>query len=375
MPPSRHPVVVVCPPGLESLVVAELAVIGVRGRTGAPGVVRAQVSTRELYLANATLAVASRVLVDGGSWPARTFEALIDGARSRPWDRWWDGDRPVRFRITAHRSRLHHTGAVEERLRTAIGAVAPARPEDPDALLVVVRLERDRLSLRIDSSGAALHRRGWRGPAAKAPLRETLAAACLVGAGWVPGSPLLDPFCGSGTIAIEAARRVAGKPPGSDRTFGFQAWPSFAPGTWASVRAEIDARPALGGSARSGSGLILASDRDAGAVAAARANAERAGVADLVEIRQGAVSTVVDPPAGTGWLVSNPPWGGRVKGGDPRNLYARLGQVARERLPGWQVGLLVADPVLAGHTGLALAEVWRATSGGTPVRLVAGPVT
>lgn len=363
--PDRSSTVVVCLPGLEAVVAEELTEMGITSRPAGAGALAAWMTDRQLYAANARLACATRILIDVGGFTARGFPDLervhheVDlSAHLRP-------GQPARLRITSHRSRLVHTGAIEERLRR-LWDLGPAPGADEDGALIVVRVDRDRFRVRVDSSGAPLHHRGWRGPAGRAPLRETLAAAALRAAGWRRGDALVDPFCGSGTIVIEAARAARGIAAGADRGFAFGDWPSFAPGTWASVRAELAATEETSGGAP-----IVGSDRDQGAVAAAEQNAEAAGVADEVSLVRRSVSEVAAPGAERpGWVVTNPPWGGRVSGGgDLRDLYARLGQVIRAELPGWGVALLVADVRLARATGLA-GEVRLVTRAGpTPVSL------
>lgn len=366
---------VVCLPGLEPLVAEELEGLGIRSRPAGTGAVAARLTTRQLYDANVRLATATRILVDAGELTARSFPALEERIGAVDLDPFLDRRRPVRLRTTSHRSKLHHTGAVEERLRRllALGPAPAAGVED--AQLVVVRIDRDRINVRVDSSGAPLHHRGWRGPAGKAPLRETLAAAALAAIGWQPHQPLVDPFAGSGTIPIEAARRAAGLAPGAHRRFGFERWPSFAPGTWASVRAGI-ATADVSAAAGAEAAPIVARDRDAGAVAAMLENAARAGVARRIDVDRGAVSDLVPPDAARpGWIVTNPPWGGRLRGGsgDVRDLYARLGQVAQERFPGWGVALLVPDVRLAHAAGVRGEPLWRSRAGPNPVHLMARP--
>jgi putative N6-adenine-specific DNA methylase len=239
-----------------------------------------------------------------------------------------------------------------------------ARPRPSSTQLFLARLDHDQLVLSADSSGALLHQRGYRLETARAPLRETLAAALLLGAGWDGSTALLDPFCGSGTIPIEAALLALGMPPGWRRAFAFEHWPGFDSAEWARVR-----RAAEAGIREKAPASIVGSDRDAGAVAAAVANAERAGVAHAVEFRQAALSRVTPSPGG-GWLITNPPYGVRIGSPDRlRDLYARLGQVVR-RTPGWSAGLLVSDRRLAGHVGLPLKEVWASRNGGIPVRFL-----
>lgn len=372
---ARVDAVVVCLPGLERLVVDELVALGVKGaRPAGTGTVNARLSERQLYLANLHLACATRVLVDVGTLTARSFSALEQRAASDlDLGPYRSAGRAVRLRITSHRSQLHHTGAIEERLRRSLHLGPAPATDDPEALLVVVRLDHDRMAVRVDASGAPLHHRGWRGPAGKAPLRETLAAAALRAVGWRPGQPLVDPFAGSGTIPIEGARAAAGIAPGTDRGFAFTDWPSFAPGTWASVRttARVEGTAAA---------PILARDRDAGAVGAITENAARAGVGDRVTVEHGAVSALAPPApvdrAAPGWIITNPPWGSRLSSGaqsDVRDLYARLGQVATERFPGWGLAVLVPDPRLAHAAGVTGDPLWRSRAGPTPVLLMVRP--
>jgi putative N6-adenine-specific DNA methylase len=140
--------------------------------------------------------------------------------------------------------------------------------------------------------------------------------------GWDLRSLLLDPFCGSGTIPIEAALMALGIPPGINRRFAFMDWPGFDQQLWASIQTPFPLNHSL-------SLTILASDRDAGAIEMARQNAERAGVAQVIEFSQRAVSAI-EPSPGPGWVVTNPPYGQRVRGGrDLRDLYARFGDVLR----------------------------------------------
>jgi putative N6-adenine-specific DNA methylase len=237
----------------------------------------------------------------------------------------------------------------------------------PKVQRFVVRVFRDEVTISADASGALLHRRGWRQEVAKAPLRESLAGAMLLGARWDGSVPLHDPFCGSGTIAIEAAQLARQMAPGRARRFAAECWPSVGVAPLAAAREAFRAlelpRAAV---------PISGSDRDAGAVTAARANAERAGVADDVEFVQATVSAL-EPRDGSGLLITNPPYGVRVGERDAlRNLYASLGTVARDRRPGWQFAMLSAAPILEAQLRMTLREVWRTTNGGIPVRLVMG---
>ena len=286
----------------------------------------------------------------------------------------------MKFRVTCRKSRLYHSDGVADRIGAAVERSIPGvrvqsgandmdEADDFGAQLFTVRLFHDRCTISADSSGALLHRRGYRQASGKAPLRETLGAAMVLGSGWLPPQSLLDPMCGSGTIPIEAAmiaRRVA---PGIAREFAFRDWPAFDAGAWESLREN-----ALAGQAVSAGAPIRGSDRDAGVVALARENAARAGVANDVEFDCATISSVA-PPTDAGWLISNPPYGIRV--GDStalRDLYAQLGNVLRSRFRGWHLGLLSADRKLESQLKLPLAPVFETGNGGIPVRFVVADV-
>jgi putative N6-adenine-specific DNA methylase len=312
---------------------------------------------------------------------ARTFAELERHARQVPWRRVVRAGAGVRFRVTCKKSRLYHSDAVAQRLADAVTrAVAGVRAEggsgadeeaaDDDAQLFVVRLLRDRCTVSADSSGELLHRRGYRQATAKAPLRETLAAALLSASGWDGASPLVDPLCGSGTIPIEAALIARNAAPGTARRFAVERWPGVPAALGAQVRRELAARE------RSSPGAaIIGSDRDAGAIAAATSNAERAGVLGDVALAVRALSAAEFPAGSRGWVVTNPPYGVRVGEVDGvRDLWARLGQLLRERATGWRVALLSPDAGLERQLRLALTPVTETSNGGIPVRLVVGEV-
>jgi putative N6-adenine-specific DNA methylase len=201
-------------------------------------------------------------------------------------------------------------------------------------------------------------------------MRETLAAAML--SGWTGETALVDPFCGSGTIAIEAALIARHRAPGISRSFAFMHWPEYDSKLWTTVceAAQAGERPSTASPVR-----IIAADRDAGGIEATRANAERAGVSADIEIKTQTISEL-EAPATHGWLVTNPPWGVRV--GDQaklRDLYARLGQVAKKRLPGWRVAILAPEAsAFARATQLPLTPVLRTVNGGIPVAILTGSV-
>lgn len=352
-----------CAPGLERFVRAELLALGIRAPFDRTGGVEFQATTRQLYAMNVWSRIASRVLVRVSTFDASTFADLERGVERIGWSRYLPPGSGASFRVTTSKSAaLYHSGAVTDRLTRILGE---------GEQLVVVRIGSDnRATMSVDSSGEHLHRRGWRLAVAKAPLRETLAAALLTAAGWDGSAPLLDPLCGSGTIPIEAALIARRRPPGLDRRFAFQGWPSFEPGTWASVIGAAKAGLAMSAGRLP---LIRGSDRDPGAIEAATANAERAGVRDDVAFSVCSLSSAV-PSAGAGWLVSNPPYGARVaSAADRRNLFARYGAIARHEGEGRRVALLASDIGLARHCGVPLVEAFRTTNGGIAVLGLVSP--
>jgi putative N6-adenine-specific DNA methylase len=379
MPERRHHCFASVPPGVEHLTALELTGMGIAPGATEPGGVGFEATSGQLYAANLHLRTANRVLVRLAEFPARAFYELERKARRVPWHDTVAPGAPVRFRVTSRKSKLYHLDGIAERLLDSINGPATAvdsnepqvgegeddEGDDAEAQLIVVRILRDVVTISADSSGALLHRRGYRLASAKAPLRETLAAAMLLGAGYDGTRPLLDPFCGAGTIPIEAAllaRRIA---PGLRRGFAFEHWPSFDAGLWRALKEAAESRILPAAPAP-----ILGSDRDAGAIAAAEANAERAGVTANVRFQRAAISAA-RPPAGPGVLITNPPYGVRVgQADDLRDLYAQLGKLVRERFAEWILALLSADPALERQVGLRFTSQWRSRNGGIPVRLV-----
>lgn len=365
----------VAAPGLEELLAAELVELGIDAKP-VQGGVEWQGGIETVRRVNLHSRTASRVLVRIAEFRARTFFELERHAGRTDWSRWLNKKLPFALRVNSKKSKLYHEGAIAERLARAIaeqtGSVAvdagDEESEGAAAQLFVVRVLRDQFTISVDSSGALLHRRGYRQQIARAPLRETLAAALILSAGWKAEDALLDPFCGSGTIPIEAAliaRRIA---PGiasaerTPRTFAFEAWPNHDRHAW---RAQVE-------SARNqilpqSPVNIAGSDRNAGAVHAAQANAARAGVDRDIKLRVAALSAA-EPPTGAGALITNPPYGKRVsEGAELRDLYAELGRFARERILDWRIAIVSADPTLAAQTRLAFRAVVRTRNGGIPV--------
>lgn len=365
-----------CLPGLENLLAAELVERGLLkpklrlGPPPEPGGVAFEGGARELYRAVRSLSLAERVCVRHGPFAAGDFAALEKAASLVPWERYLPAGAPLAVRAQSRGSKVYHEKGIAERVARGAGlrlkrtvSLVPYDEEKP-APLAYASVAADRLTVDVDACGTPLHRRGWRLQSAKAPLRETLAAALLRASGWDARAPLADPFCGSGTIAIEAALRAQGARPGASRGFACEGWPSFDKAQWASAgAAPVPAGPLP---------RILACDRDAGAVAAARANAGRAGVQGLIEFAVRPVSAL-ELPRGPGWVVTNPPYGVRVsEGKDLRDLYAAFGKALRAKAGGWEVCLLTAAAPLARAAALGLEPGVSTLNGGLPVQVWRG---
>jgi putative N6-adenine-specific DNA methylase len=364
-----------CAPGLEALLADELRALGLKPKEMEPGGMSAAMSPAQLFTANLHLTVATRVTVRLGRFHAAEFWELEKRAERLAWHAWLPKGSTIGFRVTSRKSKLYHNDAIAERLGAQVAARVPgvavlesgegdeeegsAHAKATPSQLFLVRLVNDEVTVSVDSSGELLYRRGWRQETAKAPLRETLASAMLTASGWDGTAALHDPFCGAGTIVIEAARRRRGIPAGWDRHFAFEQWPTFDAALWTEVRAKAEA-----GFRSPQSVTMLGSDRDPGAVRAAMANARRAGVAKEVKFAEADIRDL--PPATATHIVTNPPYGVRVgEGGDISPLYGALGRLANAE--GTSLTFLSPDHELTKATRLTCRTAWRTTNGGIPI--------
>ncbi len=368
---------VACLPGLEPWLGAEMRACGFRVVEGQGGV-SLQGHRNAVYRANLELGLATHVLIRVGEFRVRSFQELIRKTAALPWEGVLRPDLPFDVRATCRQSRLYHSAGVEERVALGIlerlGSSPNPNAKPPCGMLPCVRarLVDDVCTLSFDTSGEPLHRRGYKLDVGPAPLREDIARALLLASGYDPQAALIDPLAGHGTIAIEAAllgRQIA---PGLRRRFVFEDSAVFDPAAFAEAKANATAAalprcPAA----------VHACDRDAGAIAALRANAERAGIVGDLKIRQCAISAAPylcgDAP-GAGLVATNPPWGKRLGNTDAlRPLYQTLGKLARGLPDGWHVGLIAMSRRLALSSGLRLKTAFSTEHGGQKIRaLVAG---
>ncbi len=367
---TRYQLFLVVPPGLEAVAAWELGSLGIQGRR-VPGGVAFSGGLKELYRVNLWSRTGSRVLVRLARFHALSFLELEKRLVRLPWEIYFNPGVPLRIRVTLRRSRLYHTGAVEERIRRAVterlGVVPPPPEEGRGHGLIVCRLHRDRCLMSVDSSGEHLHHRYPRPFQGKAPIRENLAAALLMASGWTRRAPLLDPFCGSGTIAIEAALMALNRAPGILRHFAFERWRNFRQDQWEEELAE-----ARGGELPEEVPAIVAMDRSPEAVEGAIANAEAAGVGRWVKVEVGDATDPPQPPGGPGWICTNPPYGRRLDGGKA-DLYRKMGRGWR-RLRGWWVTILCGSHRRCGGLGFRLYPLLAFSNGGIRVTALGGRI-
>lgn len=350
-------------PGLEQALAAEARAQGFAAIKALPGGVRVRGRWPEVWRANLMLRGASKVLARVGSFRAVHLAQLDKRARDFPWAEYLRREVPVAVEAACTRSKIYHSGAAAERIARAIHEELGAVIADDAPVVVKARIADDLCTISLDTSGGLLHKRGAKAAVAKAPLRETLAALLLRQCGYDGSEPVYDPMCGSGTFVIEAAEMALGLAPGRARHFAFEQLATFDAAAWAALK---EAAPRRATELR-----FFGSDRDAGAVDMARANAGRAGVGAVTEFHRASISEIVRPEGPAGLVMVNPPYGARI--GDKTKLvalYAALGQVLRERFSGWRVGLITTEAPLARATGLSFLPPSAPIShGGLKVRL------
>ena len=317
----------------------------------------------EVWRANLELRGATRVLVRIGGFMAFHLAQLDKRARKFPWGDVLRADVPVRVDVaTSRKSKIYHAGAATQRIEAALREEAGMNVAADAPVILKVRIDDNRVTISVDTSGDPLHKRGHKPAVGKAPMRETLAAMFLAQCGFDGTRPVFDPMCGSGTFVIEAAEIAAGLQPGRSRRFGFEHLTTYGPNAEALRR---------NSRLRASAARFYGSDRDAGVIDMAQANATRAGVDDLVSFSIANAGEATPPDGPPGLVMVNPPYGTRI--GDKRALYpvyGRLGQVLRERFSGWRVGIATSEGGLATASGLPfLPDGPSIAHGGLRVRL------
>ena len=332
-------------PGLEPTLCEEVRGRGFKHPKPIPGGVLTRGAWPDVWRANLWLRGAGRVLARIDSFHVTHLAQLDARARRVPWASVLRPDVPFRVEASCAGSRIYHSGAAAQRVETAIRETLGAPQSETEGVLVRVRIENDLCTISLDTSGEPLHKRGYKQAVNAAPMRETMAALFLRQCGYAGTEPLVDPMCGSGTFVIEAAEMTARLNPGRARAFAFEQLATFDAEAWEkmrTVRREAPPAPPCHGS-----------DRDAGAVAMSRANAERAGVSEIAQFRHCAISDAEPSGPTPGLVIVNPPFGNRLgHGADVLPLYRALGQVLTRRFAGWRAGIITSEPALAHATGL-----------------------
>ena len=338
-----------CPRGLEPLLAEDLIAAGVKELQQIPGGVHFVADWPTCYAANLHSRIATRILwrVAHGRYAKEDdiYKLALDVA----WPTWFTFGQTIRVDVTAVKSPLKSLEFITLRIKDAIcdrfRADTGKRPS-VDTREPEVRMHgfitADECTLYIDTSGAPLYQRGLRQKTVDAPLKENVAAGILRLSGWQPGTPLLDPMCGSGTFLLEAAQIALGIAPGAGRDFGFQRLKNFQLGVWKDLldKAMDAEKPAA-------NAQIYGSDISPVAVRAALANLDRAGLLPAVTLSTGDVLEI-DAPANygktTGIMIANPPYGERLSELDElAAFYPPLGSALKRNFAGWNCYLLSAD--------------------------------
>jgi putative N6-adenine-specific DNA methylase len=335
--------------GLEALVKREVEALGFSDLRVSNGRIEFEATAADIPRLNIWLRCADRVQLKMGEFPANSFDDLFEETKALPWEDWItrDGRFPVNATTVKSKIQSERTTqaivkkAIVERLKEHYNVEWFA--ETGPAFTIQATVRKDEVLLTIDTSGAGLHKRGYRTEGGEAPVTETLAAAMVLLSFWDRDRLLVDPMCGSGTILIEAAMIGRNIAPGRRRSFAAEEWPDVPREAWESAREE-----AKGAIDHAGTLNIFGYDVDAAAIGAARNNARRAGVGHDIQFEQKDIHDLwIDQQYGV--VISNPPYGNRMAGYREINaIYITLNKMLRKKT-GWSVYILTADSKFPGY--------------------------
>ncbi len=363
------PVFAPCPRGLEEALAAELQALGFDDAQESRAGCRFHTDWTGILRANLYSRLATRILVQLAHAPVQHEDDILALAQDTPWERWFGAEQTLRVDTSAIRSpmqslqycNLRAKDGICDRLREREGARPDIDTVRPDAR-VHLFLDENSATLYLDTSGESLFKRGWRLDKGEAPLRENLAAGLLALSGWDPASALIDPFCGSGTILIEAAWIALGVPAGIWRPFGFERLRNHDARHWRDIKDEARSHIA----SRLDNPLV-GCDLDPRAIEAARANLERAWLTpDTIRFELGDARSAM-PPAAQGWLVTNPPYGERLP--EDTALWAEWAQNLKQHYSGWSVNVISSDHDLPRHMRLKPLRRYPLHNGALDCRL------
>ncbi|MEJ2638592.1 MAG: hypothetical protein P8010_03360 [Desulfosarcinaceae bacterium] len=379
-----HTYFAVTTPGLEALCARELSRLSPAPAAIEPvsGGVAFQGQLTTCYLANLHLRTATRILMRLESFKATRFDHIHGRLSAFPWELFLFSDQSFDIHVSTRRSRLYHRAAVAERVRRALlerlGNHGVPGDGAQETQRLYLRLDHDRATLSLDSSGEALYKRGYKTQGARAPLRETLAAATLIWAGYTPDRPLVDPLCGGGTFSLEAALMGLKIPPGIRRSFAFEGWPAFRRPHWNHLRQKTNENKPSAFRPQ-----IFASDQDPAVCRALSAEVERNGLAGVFQIacrdfltltpdNLPQTQSTLEIPSRKGLVVLNPPYGVRLgRLSEARRSIAAMGRHLRAHWKGWRLAVILPGPGLSRHFGPGLTPR-RLRHGGLELTLLVG---
>lgn len=328
--------------GLESIVANEVRDLGYDVEVD-NGKVIFEGDPSAIARTNLWLRVADRIKLVVGEFKAYSFDELFEKTKTLPWEKYIDEEGQFPVSGKSHKSKLFSVSdcqaivkkSIAERLKLKHG-VAGKMPETGSLYKVEVAILKDKVTLTLDTSGAGLHKRGYRVGQGEAPLKETLAAALVKLTNWRPDEPFIDPFCGSGTIPIEAALIGQNIAPGFNREFASETWGFMSDNIWEAAFTEAEELAEYDRELN-----IIGSDIDHKMIEISKANALEAGLADLIDFKQMQVSDLTINK-NNGYIVANPPYGQRISEEDEVNeLYSQLGNVMLNH-PSWSVYILTS---------------------------------
>jgi putative N6-adenine-specific DNA methylase len=359
--------------GLETLAAQELEQLGAHSVTPGFCGVAFEGDRPLLYRANLWARLPFRILVKLKTFPCQDAQDLYRGIQTLDWSQYLTPDFTLAVNATGKNQHLNHThftalqvkNAITDQQQQTVDDRSNVDIQNPDVRMNVF-IDQDFCTVSLDSSGHSLHRRGYRPAVGAAPLKESLAAALIQLSGWQPEQAFYDPLCGSGTLPLEASLKALNIAPGLFRDrFGFETWPDFDLSLWEqllqtaqSSRSET-LRASIGGS-----------DRDAGVVEQAIANAQHCGVGDQVWFAEIDLADV-SVPATSGVLFCNPPYGERLgQDSDLGAFYKLLGDVLKQRFKGWTAFVLSGNKELSQSIGLKSSQRIPVFNGSLPCQLL-----
>ncbi|EIX9369331.1 bifunctional 23S rRNA (guanine(2069)-N(7))-methyltransferase RlmK/23S rRNA (guanine(2445)-N(2))-methyltransferase RlmL [Klebsiella pneumoniae] len=358
--------------GLEELLKTELEGLGATDCQVVQGGVHFQGDTRLLYQSLMWSRLASRIMLPLGECRVYSDLDLYLGVQAIPWTEMFNPGATIAVHFSGLNDEIRNSqyGAlkVKDAIVDSFTRKNLPRPnvdrESPD-LRINVWLNKETAHISLDLSGEGLHLRGYRDGTGMAPIKENLAAAIVMRSGWVPGTPLLDPMCGSGTLLIEAAMLATDRAPGLHRGhWGFGGWAQHDDGIWKEVKAEAQTRARQGLAAYES--RFYGSDVDARVIERARRNARRAGIGELIDFDVKDVAQLNNPlPKGPyGTVISNPPYGERLES-EPAliALHSLLGRIMKSQFGGWNLSVFSASPELLSCLQLRADKQFKAKNG------------